>query len=201
MTWDDRYASSHYLYGTAPNDFLAAQAHRIRPGGRVLCLGDGEGRNGVHLAGLAHRVTSVDASSVGLEKARRLADERKLPLETVHADLAGYVVEPQAWDGIVSVFLHLPPDLRRRLHADVVTGLRPGGVFILEGYTPDQIGRGTGGPPDPELMMTLDELRTELAGLELRVAREVEREVLEGRKHTGVGAVVQVVGVKPAPEP
>lgn len=197
MSWDDRYASSHYLYGTQPNDFLAAQAHRIRPGGRVLCMGDGEGRNGVFLAERAHRVTSVDASAVGLEKARRLAAERGVALETVHADLAEYVVEPQAWDGMVSIFLHLPPTLRRRLHADVVTGLRPGGVFILEGYTPAQIGRGTGGPPDPDLMMTLEDLRIELAGLDLKVGREVEREILEGPKHTGLGAVVQVVGVKP----
>ncbi|MEZ4413270.1 MAG: class I SAM-dependent methyltransferase [Gemmatimonadales bacterium] len=194
--WDERYASPDYVYGTEPNDFLASVAPRI-PKGRVLSIADGEGRNGVFLATLGHDVTSVDASAVGLAKAQRLAAARGVHLTTQVVDLADYVIEPGAWSGIVSIFVHLPPPLRRRVHTQVVRGLAPGGVFILEAYSPDQLRHGTGGPTNPELMPTLDALRAELDGLELTHAAALEREVQEGQFHRGRSAVVQVVARKP----
>lgn len=195
--WDERYASPEYVYGTEPNNFLAAVAARI-PAGRVLSLADGEGRNGVYLASLGYSVTSVDASPVGLAKARRLAAERGVQLATVVADLADYAIAPGAWEGIISIFCHLPPPLRRRVHQQVVGGLLPGGLFVLEAYSVRQLGFGTGGPANVELLLTLDTLREELRGLELLNAREIEREVHEGLLHEGTSAVVQVVGRKPA---
>jgi SAM-dependent methyltransferase len=194
--WDERYASPDYVYGTEPNDFLAAVASRI-PAGRVLSLADGEGRNGVYLASLGYHVTSMDASPVGLAKARRLAALRGVPLTTVVADLADYLIAPGAWEGIVSIFCHLPPPLRRRVHEQVVRGLVPGGLFVLEAYSVRQLGFGTGGPASVELLLTLDRLREELRGLELLHALEIEREVHEGTLHGGMSAVVQVVGRKP----
>lgn len=194
--WNERYGGPGYAYGTAPNDFLAAVAAEI-PLGRVLALADGEGRNGVHLATLGHVVTSVDASSVGLGKARALAGARGVPLETIVADLAEFEIQPGAWEGIVSIFCHLPPALRRRVHAQVVRGLAPGGLFILEAYTPDQLRHGTGGPSDAQLMPTLALLREELAGLELIHAVEMERDVHEGAFHDGRSAVVQLIGRAP----
>ena len=83
--------------------------------------------------------------------------------------------------------------MRRKVHAEAVLGLQPGGVFILEAYTPAQLARGRGGPKSPELLMTLTALREELAGLDLLIAHEIEREVIEGNGHTGRGAVVQVL--------
>lgn len=195
QNWNERYNTPEYRYGTEPNRFLAMHASRI-PAGRVLCIGDGEGRNGVYLAGLGYDVTSVDQSDVGLAKARRLADARGVTIRTVEADLTDYVIEPGYWNGIVSVFCHLPLQPRRRVHAAVVQGLSAGGVFILEAYTPRQLQFGTGGPPVAELMMTLEALREELIGLRLEVARETDRELREGSCHTGTGAVVQLVAVK-----
>jgi hypothetical protein len=122
-------------------------------------------------------------------------------IETVAADLARFPIEPDSWAGVVSIFCHLPAGIRVPLHRAVVRGLRPGGVFVLEAYTPAQIGRGTGGPQDPELLATLADLTTELAGLELIHAMETEREVHEGRYHTGRAAVVQIVGRRPPVEP
>ena len=194
--WDARYARDEYVYGTEPNDFLASVAHRIPPG-PVLCLGDGEGRNGTHLAGLGHEVTSVDASAVGLAKARSLAEARGVRLHTVHVDLADYVIDPGAWAGIVSIFLHLPPALRARVHAAAVAGLRPGGVFVLEAYTPDQLRYGTGGPKELELLVTKEALERELRGLDLEIAQELTRTMAEGLVHHGDSAVVQVLGIKP----
>ena len=193
--WDERYSAEGYVYGTEPNGFLAAKADLL-PAGRVLCLGEGEGRNAVWLAEQGFEVTAVDASAVGLHKARALAAERGVRITTVHADLADFVIEPAAWDGIVSIFCHLPPALRAQVHRRCVAGLRPGGVLLLEAYTPDQVGRGTGGPPTAELMMDAETLRLELAGLDLLELSETEREIHEGVFHNGLGAVVQLVGRK-----
>lgn len=195
--WDERYAEPGLAYGSEPNDFLAAVADRLPPG-PVLTLGEGEGRNAVFLAGLGHAVTAVDQSEVGLAKTRQRAEETGLRVHTEQADLSVYPIRPGAWAGIVSVFCHLPPAIRVPLYAAVVQGLQPGGVFILEAYTPQQLGRGTGGPQALDMLLSLDELRRELAGLEFLHAVELEREVREGAYHTGLAAVVQLVARKPA---
>ena len=194
--WDERYDTSEYVYGTDPNDFLASLIDEM-PGGRTLCIAEGEGRNAVFLAEHGHEVVAVDASAVGLEKARRLAAERGVSIETLVADLSRFEIAPESWDAIVSIFAHVPPAIRKPLHRKIVTGLRSGGMLVLEAYTPEQIKLGTGGPPVAEMTMSLDELRAEFEGLELRHAVELQREVVEGKFHTGRGAVVQLVAVKP----
>jgi len=193
--WDERYSQPGFAYGTEPNEFLVSAAGRI-PVGPVLSLGEGEGRNAAFLAGLGHRVVAIDQSEVGLAKAKRLASDRGLSIETVCADLEAFTIEPSAWAGIVSIFCHLPRRIRRPLYAAAVRGLRPGGVLVLEAYTPEQIGRGTGGPKDPDMLPSLAELTEELGGLEFVHARELDREVREGAYHTGVASVVQIIGVK-----
>ena len=193
ISWDERFAADGYYYGTAPNDFLREHHAAIRPGGDVLCLGEGEGRNAVFLAGQGYRPVALDQSTVGLDKARRLADERGVRIETVVANLDGYRMEPARWDGIVSIWCHLPAALRAAVHAQVVDGLKVGGVFLLEAYTPEQLKHGTGGPKDVALLPTLAELRRELAGLEFEHAVELERVIHEGQGHDGLSAVVQIV--------
>jgi SAM-dependent methyltransferase len=193
--WDERYSETGFAYGSAPNDFLEEVAHRL-PEGPVLCLAEGEGRNAVFLATLGHDVLAVDQSSVGLQKAKALAAERGVSIETRVADLAHFPIEPDRYAGIVSIWAHVPPDVRKPLHAQCVRGLRPGGVMILEAYTPQQIGRGTGGPPIAAMCMTASELRDELHGLRFEVLVERERDVAEGKYHNGNSAVVQMVATK-----
>ncbi|WP_184204134.1 methyltransferase domain-containing protein [Armatimonas rosea] len=195
--WDDRYEQDEYAYGTSPNDFLASVVERI-PAGRILCLCEGEGRNGVFLAERGFSVTGVDGSAKGLQKAQALAVQRGVTIETIVADLAHFEIEPNAWDGIVSIFAHLPPLLRQRIHRQAVEGLRPGGAFVLEAYTPAQVGRGTGGPQQAELTMPLAMLQQELTGLSFAIAHEQERDVHEGAFHSGTSAVVQVLAYKAA---
>ena len=191
--WDERYDQDEFLFGTEPNDFLREQAHRIPAGGKVLCLGDGEGRNGVWLAEQGYQVTSVDLSQVGLDKTRRFAKKRGVSIETVYADLAEWSIEPQAWDGIVSIFCHMMPDERKRMHPRIVKGLKPGGVFLLEAYTPDQIEKGTGGPSNPDLLVTAEDIIPEIDGLEVQLAHNIERDVIEGTSHTGRASVTQII--------
>jgi hypothetical protein len=180
------------LCGMPVNSFVAEMASDI-PAGAVLCLAEGEGRNAAYRAALGHHVTAVDQSDNGLAKARRLAAKQSVEAETVVADLGSYLITPGGWAGIIATVAHLPPPLRLKVHQEVVLGLQPGRVFIWEAYTPAQLALGTGGPQSPELLMTLAGLREQLVGLELLVARELERDVLEGDAHTGRGAVVQIL--------
>ena len=193
--WDERFSEPGYAYGTDPNGFLTSVADRI-PHGNVLCLAEGEGRNAVYLAGLGYEVTAVDTSTVGLAKAKALASDRGVTIETVLADLDDYSIEPGAWQGIVSIYCHLPPVVRAALHERCLRGLAPGGVLVLEGFTPRQLELGTGGPKNRELLMELEIIRQELPGLRLEIGREIEREVAEGKYHDGTASVVQILAVK-----
>lgn len=195
--WDERYREPEFAYGREPNDFLRRMAEGIGGEGRALCLAEGQGRNAVFLAEQGWRVTAVDASGVGLERARELAMERGITITTEVADLADFRIDPETWDLVVLIFAHLPPPLRKRVHAAVVDGLRPGGHVILEAYTPAQVGLGTGGPPSAEMMMTADGLRGEFDGLEFVHLQETRREIHEGRYHNGPGEVVQMLARKP----
>jgi len=194
--WNDRYAGDDYVYGTEPNTFLRDSIGRLPPGS-AMCLADGEGRNSVFLAANGWDTHSVDLAATGVAKALRLADQRGVRLTASVADLADYDLGEQRWDAIVSIFAHMPPAVRADLHRRVVHALKPGGVLLLEAYTPDQIGRGTGGPQSAELTMTLAALRDELPGLDFEHAWEGLRDVVEGELHTGTAAVVQVIARRP----
>jgi SAM-dependent methyltransferase len=197
--WDDRYRTEDFVYGTEPNAFLRDHLGEI-PLGDVLCVADGEGRNSVFLAREGRRVTAVDHSAVGVAKARQLARAQGVDVDFVVADLRGYDLGVEVWDAVVSIFAHMPAKVRIDLHARIVRALRPGGVFVLEAYRPDQIGRGTGGPTVAEMTMTAHELEHELASLRIELIREIDRDIREGRGHQGVGAVVELIGRKGEPE-
>ena len=194
--WDDRYNTDEYVYGTEPNTFLVDAADVI-PKGRVLCLAEGEGRNAVYLAGLGYEVVAVDASEVGIKKARVLATDREVNLEAVVADLNEYEIEPESWDGIVSIFCHLPSANRPALYKKVAKGLKPGGILVLEAFTPAQLNHCTGGPSDEDRLITLVELEKAFKKLDFKHAEELERVIHEGSFHAGLSAVVQLIARKP----
>jgi hypothetical protein len=200
ISWDERYAGEEYGFGTAPNDFLRecmALPAFADAALQVLCIGDGEGRNGVWLAGLGHEVTSVDLSPVGVDKARRLATVHRVPLDARVGDLARWDLGVDAWDLVVSVFCHLAPELRADVHARIARAVRPRGWVAFEAYRPANVGRGVGGPQSAELNVTLEELRGQFAGWEPVVAREVERDIHEGRYHNGMSATTQWLARRP----
>lgn len=195
--WDERYSTAEYVYGTEPNQFLVERWSALPAGGEILCLADGEGRNGVFLATKGMRVTGVDCSAVGLAKAERLAAERGVPFATILADLSDWEPGQERWDGVVSIWAHLPPPTRTALHQRLALALRPGGVLLLEHYHPRQVGYGTGGPSDPTMMLVLDELDAAFAGWARLHTFEGERVVIEGIGHGGKSYVTQAVLRKP----
>lgn len=193
--WDERYSAEEYVYGTVPNKFLEENVNFI-PKGKVLSLAEGEGRNAVFLAKQGYSVTAVDASRVGLEKARKLAKENGVVIEFIHADLEEYDIGENRWDGIVSIFCPVLSVLRKELHKKVVAGLKQNGVLLLEAYTPNQLKHGTGGGSSEDSMMSKESLSLELADLKFSHLIELERDVVEGIYHTGLGAVVQAIASK-----
>jgi SAM-dependent methyltransferase len=190
--WEERYAEAPFAYGTEPNDFVREMADRLPPG-RVLCLGEGQGRNAVFLAQRGFEVTAMDQSPTGLARANALAAERGVKLTTIVADLAEFMIEPLAFTGIVSVFVHLPQALRREVHLRAMNGLAPGGAFVFEAYSPEQVHYKSGGPSDPALLVSLDTIRQDLFELDFELAREGVRDVTEGRYHAGLAHTVQVL--------
>ena len=190
--WNEKFANTEYAYGTEPNEFLAASVAKLKPGA-ALSLAEGEGRNAVWLAQQGFTVSSIEQSEKGVAKTLRLALQRGVIVMAERGELETFHIQPNSWDLIVSIYAHTPQELRRKLHRQVVAGLKPGGVFILEAYTPAQIPNNTGGPKDASLMPTAELLRSELNGLVFDHIAEVERDVVEGSLHTGTAHVVQVV--------
>jgi SAM-dependent methyltransferase len=195
--WDQRYSNDEYAFGTEANDFLREVSGDLTVGD-TLVLGDGEGRNGVFLAELGHRVTTIDLSPIGVDKSQRLAAERGVSIDARVADLATFDMGDEAWDSIVSIFCHVPSAVRVGEYASIRRALRPGGRFVLESYNSANIGRGVGGPQDADLTVELAELETEFHGWHLEVHRAVERPIKEGPLHDGLSSVVQFVAVKPS---
>ena len=197
--WNARYAAEGYSYGTEPNEFLVQCLPRLQSlprGAGVLCLADGEGRNGVWLARQGFAVTSVDIAEEGLRKARALAERVGVPLQTRQADVTAFAPAERPWDAIVSIFLHLPPNPRRALHRRCFQSLRPGGLFVFEAYSPEQLAFGTGGPKEITLLPSLADVEGDFAGCAgaaLVHRFSGVRSVIEGPLHSGDGHVVQLV--------
>nr|WP_314072749.1 class I SAM-dependent methyltransferase [uncultured Roseococcus sp.] len=197
LAWDERYAGGGFQFGDAPNEYLLAQARRLRPGMSALAIGDGEGRNGVWLAGQGLEVTSLDWSPVGLEKAQALAKARGLRLQTVVADAASWDWPEARFDLIAWIYLHLPPADRARATAGARRALKPGGLLVLECFSPAQQGRRSGGPKLPELLWDRGIVEREFEGWEILELTEGAVRLNEGPRHQGLAEVVRAVLRRP----
>jgi SAM-dependent methyltransferase len=197
LAWDERYAGGGFQFGEAPNLFLLSQAHRLRPGMRALAVGDGEGRNGVWLAQQGLLATSIDWSSVGLEKARALAARRGVALRTITADVTRWDWPAAGFDVIAWIFVHLPPDDRALACAGALRALAPGGLLLLEAFTPAQEGRRSGGPKDVSLLWSRALVERHFAGLEALELLEGTVALDEGPRHQGPAEVVRAVLRRP----
>jgi Methyltransferase domain len=195
VDWDDRYSDDEYIYGTEPNAFLVEHSSKlISP---VLSLAEGEGRNAVYLASLGLQVHCVDGSALGLAKARRLAASKGVDLSTEVVDLAVYQPAANHYRSVISISAHLPSEIRCQLYPLVERCLLPDGILLLEAYAENQLSRDTGGPKDLDLLMSVSKIEREFANLEPIVLHEIERDVCEGKHHTGWASVVQFVARKP----
>jgi SAM-dependent methyltransferase len=197
-TWNGRFDTGNYIFGTAPNDWLREQAHHIAPASRVLCVADGEGRNSVWLAKRGHRVDAFDVAEIGIRKARALATGAGVGVDFAVADADALQWPAALYDAVVAIFIQFAgPAMRARLFRNMVHTLKPGGVLVLQGYTPKQLEYRTGGPPFAENLYTEALLREAFAALETLALREYEAVLHEGTQHAGRSALLGLVARKP----
>jgi 2-polyprenyl-3-methyl-5-hydroxy-6-metoxy-1,4-benzoquinol methylase len=196
--WNQRFSVDEYVFGTAPNAFLASKAGLLRPGQRALCVADGEGRNSVWLAAQGLEVTAFDFSPAALDKARRLAAGRGVSVRYELSSVEDWRWPAGEYDVVVAIFIQfVVPQARRVLFERMSAALRPGGLLLLEGYTPAQLKYGTGGPKQVDQLYTEELLRHSFGALEILELRAYEAELNEGTRHTGMSAVIDLVARKP----
>jgi cyclopropane fatty-acyl-phospholipid synthase-like methyltransferase len=196
--WNERYAGEHYHFGTEPNVFLASQQGMLKPGMSCLAVADGEGRNGVWLAQQGLEVLSVDSSSVALEKAGKLAQQRGVSVKLEQVDIASWNWGENCFDLVVAIFIQFaPPGIRENMFAHIRRCLKPEGLLLLQGYTPRQLQYGTGGPSQAENLYTEALLRKEFTGMEILHLCEHDDIISEGSGHSGMSALIDLVARKP----
>src|SRR3954471_5140935 len=188
--WNERFRANDYVFGTAPNAFLARQAPLLRRGDRALSVADGEGRNSVWMAEQGLEVTAFDFSPVGVDKARRLAASRSVSVRYELASVYDWSWPTAAFDVVAAIFVQFAdPPMRSFLFERMVRSLKPGGLVLVEGYTPKQLEFGTGGPKQLDQLYTEELLRVSFAGFEILELRESQAELDEGSRHRGPSAV------------
>lgn len=195
--WDERYSGEEYLFGTQANQFLIQQKNRLVQGRTCLAVADGEGRNGVWLAEQGLKVYSIDASSMAQQKARHLAKSRGVSIQFEQADLLQWAWGENRFEVVVAIFIQFAaPANREYLFKAMQRCLKPGGLLILQGYTPRQLDFKTGGPSQLENLYTAEMLRTAFAAMEILHLAEHEDEIQEGSGHKGMSGLIDLVARK-----
>ena len=198
LFWNNRFDTETYVFGTAPAAFLARSRPLLPTVGKALAIADGEGRNGVFLAECGLEVLSVDFSPKAQEKVRALAEARGVTVETATADIVAWDWPEAEYDVVVGIFFQFcGPEDRAKIFAGIRRALKPGGLLILEGYRPEQLAYGTGGPKQVENLYTRETLETAFGDFHDLVIAEYDAELDEGAAHTGPSALIDLTGRKP----
>lgn len=194
--WDERYSSEEYFYGTTPNRFLYSQQALLQAGMRCLAVADGEGRNGVWLAEQGLKVLSVDSSPVAQAKAQRLAQQRGVTMDFAQVDLMNWDGGSEQFDVVAAIFIQfVGAALRPQLFANLKRLLKPGGLLLIQGYTPRQLDFKTGGPSQVENLYTEAMLREAFADMDILHLAEHDDIIHEGAGHSGMSALVDLVAM------
>lgn len=198
--WDARYARPDYVYGTEPNAFLKRETPHLDRRGEVLCVADGEGRNSVWLAKQGFRVHAVDASAVALDKARALAATEGVmdAITFEQVDLMKWAWPRERYQSVVAIFIQFAgPEARVELFGNMKAALVPGGLLLLQGYRPEQIDYGTGGPSAAENLYDEAMLRGAFADFEIVHLVSHDTEIHEGDGHNGMSALADLIARHP----
>ncbi len=196
--WDARYGADDYLFGTAPSAFVVRSAMHLPSRGHVLCIADGEGRNGAWLAARGLTVSAFDVSRRATEKALKLDAANGVRVERTVAGVETWTSAPGAWHAVVASMVQFAPPVERdAMFRTMRDAIAPGGVAMVHGYTPRQIHFGTGGPRCADHLYTADLLGEAFAGWEMLVLQEYEQELVEGSGHVGRSALIDMVARRP----
>ncbi|MCX7216357.1 MAG: class I SAM-dependent methyltransferase [Burkholderiales bacterium] len=197
-TWDARFSSDEYIFGTEPNVWLAQHADLFKPGMRVLAVADGEGRNSVWMAQQGLQVDAFDISPVGIEKAKKLAQQQGVEVNFSIHGVEDYPWTTGDYDAVVAIFIQFAdPDTRATLFKRMKSALKPDGVVLLQGYTPKQLEYKTGGPPNLSHLYTEGLLQDAFGDLDISELRTYEDILTEGTQHHGQSALIGLVARRP----
>ncbi len=196
--WNERYDKPGFVFGTEPSQFLRKHKGWLKQGDRALAVADGEGRNSVYLAEQGLTVTAMDSSIIGLKKAKRLSGMRGVDVDFLRADLESWDWQAARFDIVVAIFIQFAePSFRAKIFDGIECTLKPGGVLMLHGYTPSQVGYGTGGPPNPDHLYTRAMLESRFGAWDIAELREYEMDLQEGTGHSGRSALIDLIARKP----
>ena len=197
-TWDARFSSDEYIFGTEPNVWLAQHADLFKPGMRVLAVADGEGRNSVWMAQQGLQVDAFDISPVGIEKAKKLAQQQGVEVNFSIHGVEDYPWTTGDYDAVVAIFIQFAdPDTRATLFKRMKSALKPDGVILLQGYTPKQLEYKTGGPPNLSHLYTEELLQNAFGDLDVSELTSYEQVLTEGTQHHGQSALIGLVARRP----
>ncbi|MFM1759011.1 MAG: hypothetical protein RLY75_281 [Pseudomonadota bacterium] len=196
--WNQRFDKQEFIFGKEPNEYLVEQAsHFLKPNSSVLCIADGEGRNGVWLAKQGMRVTGFDVSDIALAKANQLAADNEVNIQYSLCDTDGFDWQANSYDAVIGIFIQFAdPEMRARIFQQVHQTLKSGGLFILQGYTPKQLEYKTGGPSLIQHLYTEEMIRELSSDFEILDLQCYEKELSEGARHTGMSALLGMVAKK-----
>lgn len=193
--WNKRYSVQEYIYGKEPNEFLKEELKKIPPG-KILFLGEGEGRNAVYAAKLGWQVDAVDFSKEAKNKAMKLAKENNVEINYLVKDLSEFVPESSYYDAVGYFYLHLKEELRKMIHRNVIESLKPFGKLILEVFDKEQLKFNSGGPKDESLLYSLEEIAEDFIDLDFEKFSREKIFLNEGTGHKGEAIVIRFVGIK-----
>jgi 2-polyprenyl-3-methyl-5-hydroxy-6-metoxy-1,4-benzoquinol methylase len=198
--WNARFNKQEFIFGKEPNEYLAAQAAQyLKVGDAVLCIADGEGRNGVWLAKQGMQVTGFDVSDIALAKAKQFAADKEVNIQYSLCDTDSFDWQANQYDAVIAIFIQFAdPAMRAKIFKQVQQTLKPGGLFILQGYTPKQLEYKTGGPSLLEHLYTEEMIRELSQDFEVLNLQCYEKELSEGARHTGMSALLGMVAKKRA---
>ncbi|PUA35292.1 SAM-dependent methyltransferase [Paenibacillus elgii] len=191
--WDERFKSEEYYYGEEPNVFIQQQAFRLEQCHKVIAFAEGEGRNAAFLAKRNHEVTAIDYAVSGLNKTKKLARKHGVDVHTQKLDLLADEVPNEEYDAAIMVFGHFHKDDQAMVFNKMKNAIKPEGIMMLEVYSKDQLKYGTGGPPDPDLLYDPKEILAWCEGHEVLHFFYGEQERVEGKAHSGLAHVIQLV--------
>jgi len=193
--WNERFSEEGYAYGKEPNLFFKEEIDKLKPG-KILLAAEGEGRNAVYAARLGWQADAFDFSEAGKEKALKLAKENNTEINYTVQDLKSFSPKENYYDAAAIIFMHLPEELRSEVNRKVISSLKTGGRLILEVFEKDQIEKSSGGPRDPGLLYSLEDIVNEFAELDFQQLSKEVLELNEGKYHKGEAVVIRFTGTK-----
>jgi 2-polyprenyl-3-methyl-5-hydroxy-6-metoxy-1,4-benzoquinol methylase len=193
--WNNRYSNDEYAYGTEPNVFFKNELAKLEAG-KILLPGEGEGRNAVYAAKQGWRVTAIDSSIAGKDKAEMLSSVNNVKINYHLMDVENFNEDHLDFDCIALIFVHLPKHLRKETHQKLLSYIKPGGKLILEGFSKEQIDFNTGGPKNIKMLYSEEELWDDFSNMgELNVSK-TKTHLTEGAFHNGLASTIRVLGTK-----